>query len=603
MSRARILVVDDDKLILKLVEDALTSDGFAVATALSSPEGIAVALQGKVDLVIADVNLPGNDGFAFREDLRKLSGFESVPFVFVTAADKKVEMQIAQKLGGDLLVLKPATGGDIRRAVYVGLRIARVEKGDLPDALPTILGRIADDHETGILTVLSGTNVKRVVLQDGKVAFAASNDPREVIGQVFVRAGLISEKDLAEAFAWRDAHAEKGKRPPLGAVLTALRKVTPEQCEKVFHRKVKETILDAFLWKTGVAEFVGGGVDAADRPFPIALDTHELVREGTKRRGRWTEVQRILPDPTVRFDKKGGAWPKGFPANDGDRVLAKHVDAKRSMAEILVELRGQDFAVGVKLADLVKKGVLVPVASQGFSGATFHDSVTIDIDEVLNTLEEEERLPTDHVEVAPTGPVGAVSASASTRVLSGGDTPAEIIDLAVEPLMELEPEPLDESPPVPLTAVASMAASSTAPAPAPAAPAPAPSPSSETIALLTRALVLLRAGDVAAAREGLHAVLVLDPMNPLARQRLAELDEQMAQSTAQTIDPARKIELGIPIHELVGKQIPPNDAFLLSRLAAGALTLQELIQICPLPEPEIHRIVSGYLANGVLKQS
>ncbi|HVO30252.1 MAG TPA: response regulator [bacterium] len=640
---ARILVLDDDKLILQLVKDALATDGFDVSTALSAKEAFGHAVGGKFDLVVADINLPDNSGFSFRDDLRKLPEYGKTPFIFLSAADKNVEVQIAQKLGTDRLLLKPATGADIRRAVYVGLNLARIENGQVPEAIPRIFGRVADDRETGVLTVVAGTNVKRVIFQDGKIAFAASNDPREVIGQVFVRAGLITEKDLAEAFAWRDAHASQGKKPPLGAVLTALRKVTPEQCEKVFHRKIRETVLDLFLWKSGGAELVTGALDEGDRPFPIALDTHAIVAEGLKRRARWDEVQRLLPDPTVRFEKKGGAWPKGFPANEGDRVLAHHVDAKRSMAEILVELRGQDFAVGVKLAELVRKGVLTAVASQGFSGAMNHESVTIDIDEALNSLDAEESIPSNSVEVAPSktrvlggdtaprpaekraGVVGAVApapsapstppvtpapqpASFQVQPTGGAPHPAPEPQLADTEIADLPPHAL-ESAAVPDLTVEALEELTPEPIPQ-AAPQPAPQPPTQssanasTIALLTRALVLLRAGDAAGAREGLVAVLAIDPMNPLARQRLAEVDAQLAADAVNAgLGPGTKLRLAVPIHELVGKSIPANDAFMLSRLAASAMSLQELIQICPMPEVEIRKVLGGYLNSGVLKRA
>ena len=601
MGSPRILVLDDDRLILQMIHDTLAADGFEIVTAQTSKQAFGQAISSEFDLVISDVNVPDSSGFSFRDDLRKLPAYEKKPFLFFTAADPKIELQLAASLGGDRLLLKPSTPAQLRREVYVALKRTRTERADLPDGLADMISRVASDRETGVFTAVAGTSVKRVIFQDGKIAFAASNDPREVIGQVFVRAGLISEKDLAEAFVYRDANPIAGKKQPLGVVLTALRKVTPEQCEKVFQKKIKETVLDLFLWKTGVIEFVGGGLEEADKPFPIALDARVLLIEGMKRRTRWFEVQKLLPDPSVKFDRKGGAWPKGFPANDGDRVLAKHIEAKRSMAEILVELRGQDFAVGVRLADLVKNGTIVPAASTGFSGATFHDSVTIDIDEVLSSMEEEDSRPSDSVEVdtvpsATTGtrvlekpelqtavtlqPVSPVTGPATIESVDPIplENIEEISDLTIEPLQAIE-----EMPPVVVGSTKSA-------------------PDAPTIALLTRALVLFRGGDLAGARDGLAAVLSIDPMNPLARQRLAEVEAMLASQAQSTgLGMTTKVKLAIQIHELVGRAIPPNDAFLLSRLAAGALSLAELVQICPMPEGEIRKSLSTYLQSGVLK--
>lgn len=605
MGSPRILVLDDDHLILQMVKDALVADGFDIVTTATPADamGMAVSAQPSFDLIIADVNMKGTHGFTFRTDLRQMPAYAQTPFLFFSAADPAVEVHIAEKLGSDRLLLKPASAADIRRAVYVGLKKARVERGELPEALARIFERITTDRETGVFTAVSGTTVKRVVFQDGRIAFAGSNDPRDLIGQVFVKAGLISEKDLAEAFAYRDATAVAGKKPPLGVVLTALRKVTPEQCEKVFEKKIRETVLEIFLWKAGTAEFMAGGLQEADKAFPIALDSRLLLAEGRKRRTRWIEVQKILPNPGVRFERVGQAWPKGFPANAGDKVLAKHIEAGRTMAEILVELRGQDYAVGVRLSELVKNSTIKAVAATGFSGATFHESVSIDIDEALASMEMEESMSNSHVEVARNADPGA-----ATRNLGNGggemgledfDAPpplpsgpippagADVVDLpmdTLEPLAEsLEPLPTDPTPP-PLPPVANL-------------------PNPVTIGLLTRALVLLRAGDLPGAREGLVAVLAADPMNGLARQRLGEVEQSLSQQGSSSGLPAsQKVKLGIQIHELVGRAIPPNDAFLLSRLAAGAMSITDLAQICPMPELEIRQCLEGYLANGVLKK-
>lgn len=258
------------------------------------------------------------------------------------------------------------------------------------------------------------------------------------------------------------------------------------------------------------------------------------------------------------------------------------------MAEILVELRGQDFAVGARLAELVKNGSLIPVASSGFSGATFHDSVTIDIDEVLSSMEREESLASAAVDDASTPDENDTVAS-STRILERRDTVPGVPSLAEAKIIEASIEPLDIEPIAeeepPIARGQSV-------------------PDSATIALLTRALVLLRAGEINAAREGLIAVLAIDPSNPLARLRLTEVDNTLAErSAAAGLGPTEKVKLAIQIHELVGRAIPPNDAFLLSRLAAGALSIQELITICPMPEIEIRRSISGYLASGVLKKA
>ena len=584
----RILLVDDEESVRNFCADVLKRDSFDVVLAANPDEALKLAATNRFDLFLLDINLPKMSGFVLREKLKALPG-GNAPVIFLTGADIGVEIEIAHSLKSEKLLLKPLAGADLRRAVKVALKLVRAEAGPMPDAMDRIFGIVARDRESGVLTASTGTTLKRVVFRDGKVAFAASNDPREVIGQAFVRAGLISEKDLAAALSQREASGGK----PLGVVLTALRKVTAEQAEKVFAKKIREAVLDLYLWRTGMAEFVAS-VEDSDPPFPIALDLAPLAAEGRKRRAKWQAAQKLLPDPSVKFDVK--AWPAGFPKNEGDRVLAKHVESGRSMAEIMMELRGQDYAIGVRLGELVRSGAIAPAASKGFTGAPAppHDSITIDLDDALSDLDDESPKNVDDGSGSPEDIPGI------TRILPGSAaTPVVTPELADEAVQALD---FDEYPPKP----ASVQDSPTFRAPVKpdkrhdSIHPPGGMP--ETVGMLTRALVLMRAGDLAGARAGLIDVLALDPFNPLARQRLDEIEKSLATEArkANALSPSTRLKLGVKLEELVGRPIQPNDAFVLTRLAGTALTIAELIQICPLPENELWQVIERHLATGVL---
>jgi DNA-binding response OmpR family regulator len=687
----RILVVDDDPALLDFVRDALASEG-EVFAAETTDDAIAIAKKHEISCFVSDVNVPSHNGFGYRDLIRAIPHYAKAPFIFLTGADEEYEIQVAEKIGEDKLLLKPSSAAELRRAVRVALGQSSLEKGPIPAAMDKILQRVVANKETGVLTAVAGTTLKRVVFHQGNVAFAASNDPREVIGQAFIRAGLIKEKDLQEAFGIRDASGSSSKTSPLGKILTALRKVTPEQCEKVFERKIRESVLDLFLWKGGMVEYVQGGLEDSDRPYPIALDLAAMRIEGLKRRVKWADVRKLLPDPSVKFEKKGGSWPKGFPKNEGDKVLARHLDAGRSMAEIMMELRGQDFAVGSRIAELVKAGVLIPSAAGGFNPS--FESVTMDLDEALERLEEdsmEAEVEDASQPLSDTDP----GLHPGTRVLPGTPPPAPHVEerLAEElPMLEaepLDPEPLEvlfaeplppepapppapvpwptpsqggwgaptppppahagwgqpaaggwgapqappaqQAPPPPMDLELSeeeivekgpgIAPRAAQPVPPPAASstfhistrppaavhrtvvpdvAPPPAQAPATVAVLTRALVLLRAGDYAGARTGLLDVLSNDPMNPLARQRLAEVEAALVAQSGLT--PDRRVKLAIPLEQLVGRQIGPQDAFVLTRLAGApnGMPIGDLVRICPLPEAEVLAVVQRHIASGVL---
>ena len=93
LHRKKLLLVDDEPDLLKMVSDILKDAGFeAVLTAASVKEAVMVAKQEKPDLMILDVMLPDGDGFSLMEQLRT---FTDVPVIFLTAKD-----EAADKLAG-----------------------------------------------------------------------------------------------------------------------------------------------------------------------------------------------------------------------------------------------------------------------------------------------------------------------------------------------------------------------------------------------------------------------------------------------------------------------------------------------------------------------
>lgn len=547
MARARLLHLDDDEATLQLVEDCLGGEDLAILSATTPTEALAYCTSdGPFDLVVSDVNLPEMSGFGFRDAVRALPGQDKTSFLFLTGADAQVELEIAASLGRERLLIKPFARAELRRAVFALLKILRTDGGTLPDALDRVLSTIAENREGGVLTALNGPSMKRVVFQDGRIAFAASNDPKDMIGQALVRSGLISEQDLVEAISAKETlPGSGGKTPQLAAALAVLRRVTPEQCEKVFEEKVRDAVLDLFLWSSGVLEYVAGAVETSDRPYPIALDLQEIRRQGVIRRQMWAEVQRVLPDPSVRFDVV--AWPDGFAPTD---VLVRHVETGRSIAEMLVELRGQDFAIASQLARLVKSGALTIRPGGGFSGSTVHDTVLFDIDRAITDVVNE--------------PGERTAKFVTEKPAPDGDLPAVKEDPAA-------PTPREQLP---------------------------------VAAVLTRALTLFREGSLQEARVGFLDVLSIDPSDPLARLRLREVELAIAAAVRTSgLSNEVCVVLNVPIASLIGKEIPSEDAFVLSRLSANTLSIAELLGVCPMPEHKVLAVIEQYLADGTLKRA
>lgn len=100
----RVLVVDDDEMLLALVRVTLEKDGVEVATATRGEEALAAAASTSFDLVILDILMPGISGW---EVLRRLRATDDVPVLILSTRDSEIDIARGLDLGADDYVAKP----------------------------------------------------------------------------------------------------------------------------------------------------------------------------------------------------------------------------------------------------------------------------------------------------------------------------------------------------------------------------------------------------------------------------------------------------------------------------------------------------------------
>lgn len=101
----RILVVEDEVKIARLISKALKAEGFAVDNAYDGKEGEELALVNQYDLIILDIMMPGQDGWQVCEALRKEN--LKVPILMLTALDEISDKVKGLNLGADDYLAKP----------------------------------------------------------------------------------------------------------------------------------------------------------------------------------------------------------------------------------------------------------------------------------------------------------------------------------------------------------------------------------------------------------------------------------------------------------------------------------------------------------------
>ncbi|MFW2340952.1 MAG: response regulator transcription factor [Acidimicrobiia bacterium] len=118
--RARILVVDDEQMLLDMVGDALTFAGYAVSVADGGLAALNSLRTERPDLVILDVNMPEPDGFQVARSLR--GSHPDLPVLFLTARSDIDDLREGFESGGDDYLTKPFRLEELRLRVDALLR-------------------------------------------------------------------------------------------------------------------------------------------------------------------------------------------------------------------------------------------------------------------------------------------------------------------------------------------------------------------------------------------------------------------------------------------------------------------------------------------------
>ena len=115
----KILVIDDDVVLLKILTERLTPQGFEVVTASNGREGLRLAYNNNPDLVIVDIMMPDLDGFAICERLREMS---DVPVLVLSAVVSEEKVVRCFQKGADDFIQKPFRMKDLEARILTHLK-------------------------------------------------------------------------------------------------------------------------------------------------------------------------------------------------------------------------------------------------------------------------------------------------------------------------------------------------------------------------------------------------------------------------------------------------------------------------------------------------
>ncbi len=143
MRRIKILVIDDDESLRRVLEYNLAQEGYAVLTASSGEQGIELLKKEGADLVVTDVRMPGMDGLQVMQAARKLD--PNVQVIILTAFGT-IEMAVeAMKAGAFHYISKPFNRDELRLTIRKALQLKDLERENVA-LRQELQSRIGLDH-------------------------------------------------------------------------------------------------------------------------------------------------------------------------------------------------------------------------------------------------------------------------------------------------------------------------------------------------------------------------------------------------------------------------------------------------------------------------
>lgn len=146
----KILVIDDEPMIVESVSYNLKQEGFEVATATDGATGLKMAETGDFDLILLDLMLPGVDGLEICRTLRKQS---EIPIIMLTAKEGEIDRVLGLELGADDYITKPFSMRELVARVKAVLKRMGAGAGPVTQAQSISYGGLKIDllgHEVSV---------------------------------------------------------------------------------------------------------------------------------------------------------------------------------------------------------------------------------------------------------------------------------------------------------------------------------------------------------------------------------------------------------------------------------------------------------------------
>ncbi|PTL75903.1 DUF4388 domain-containing protein [Vitiosangium sp. GDMCC 1.1324] len=214
--------------------------------------------------------------------------------------------------------------------------------------LKDLVAYLGSRRASGTLRVMRAGVRKLILLRNGQVLSASSNQPREFLGQFLINMGHLNEEQFSTAYA-----TQRETRVPLGKILVMAGLVSEQTVRGTLNLKFRETLLDMFRWEDGEFSFDAGAVPAAEG-VDARVELADIHREGEFRETAWQAIRAAFPSGNLYLTLDESRLPEQPKPGTLDAKLVRRIREGLSLDEMAKALHASDFLVYQRLYALYR---------------------------------------------------------------------------------------------------------------------------------------------------------------------------------------------------------------------------------------------------------
>src|SRR5438105_2968096 len=380
-SRRKILVVDDDPWIAKMLEFVVSDAGHVAIVCKDGTDALDKFAEVMPDLVLLDVVLPKLDGLKVCQHIKQSPIGRLTPVLVFSGIYR--DSTEALKFGADAFLAKPFTPQQIGQQIKQMLPLLpegppadlaapplKPGAGETPlaqEPLPKALGRLFKSRSTGVLTLRSRVGIKYLFLEKGDVVQVRSPNTAAGVTTMLLARGRVTAAQLEDL---EKKARESGGKKNLSQLLVETKLVHPDELRKLVLSQMLWEIFEVFRWREGCQSFAESPpLPAGAGQFKLDVQTPNLIQWGVRKMDPRLEDLDVLVPSRMTFVVRmpdADEQLKPLQLTERERSIVQLIDGTKTLQEIIsiADLAGSD-AVPI-LYTLLCSGAIVASAGPRF---------------------------------------------------------------------------------------------------------------------------------------------------------------------------------------------------------------------------------------------